>query len=151
MVKHVELVKHVICFIALFSLIFAIDDKPYGLINKVQTECEYDAISKGSKLGDNYNSFDEKTEVQECLNSDYFSKNLAFVNYLQDGSKNLQHGDGISYRSLEDKWIYMIGDSKVHQIWESFLRPLQEKKLSVSEYASTSCTAQYPISEIPLF
>lgn len=140
-----QLIRYLIGFTACFPLIFAADDKPYGLVNKVQTECEYDAMSAGSKLADNYNSFDEKTEDQHCLKSDYFSKKLAFLNYLEEGSS--QQVDSINYHCLEDKWIYMIGDSKVHQIWETFLRPLQKAKLSVGEYSSTNCTPQYPNRE----
>ena len=154
------MIEKLLCWVSLLLLIAAENDKPYGLVNKIQTECEYDAMSVGSKLGDNYNSFDETTGLDKCLNNDYFIKNLGFVDYLQQRNTTTSGGSSSSssssygwtncskvsdckYASLENKWIYMIGDSKMHQIWETFLRPLTEEKLNVSDYIGESCTTQY--------
>ena len=133
-------------------IIEADNDKQYGMINRVLTECEYDAMTVGSKLGDAFHSFDEKTAISECLSSDYLSEHLGFESYMiskanngkgkQNGWTNCSKISECKYWSLENKWVHILGDSKAHQIWETFVRPLLEKKSSYQEYASERCTKQ---------
>ncbi len=127
------------------------NDKQYGMINRVLTECEYDAMTIGSKLGDTFHSFDEKTAIAECLTSDYLFENLGFVSHMnynangkgkQNGWTNCSKVSQCKYWSLEDRWVHILGDSKAHQIWETFVGPLLEKKTSYQEYASERCTKQ---------
>lgn len=40
------------------------------------------------------------------------------------GSKNITDS---AYWALEDKWLYMMGDSTQRQIWATFVSPFQSK------------------------
>jgi hypothetical protein len=137
-----------------------LNDKQYGMINRVLTECEYDAMSVGSKLGDAFHSFDESTELAECLSSDYIADNLGFLSHMHQKKKktitttsgwtNCSKVSECRYWSLENKWVHIMGDSKAHQVWETFMRPLVKNKASYQDYASDRCTNESPTPrEIP--
>ena len=76
-----------------FILIFVVGIKfglsdlgaPYTLISKVQTECEREALSYGTKLGDSYNDFDELTEWDMRIHNDYITEHLGFAGWIQTG------------------------------------------------------------------
>ena len=58
---------------------------PYGLISKVKTECEYEALTIGSKLVDQFNIYDEGTEMNFRLQNDYLVEHLGFARWVGVG------------------------------------------------------------------
>lgn len=60
-------------------------------ISEVQSNCEFEALSIGSRLADRYNSFDEATEWDTRIHHDYLVKYLGFAGWIQIGLwKNTQ-------------------------------------------------------------
>jgi hypothetical protein len=57
----------------------------YSLISRVQTECELEALSYGTKLADSYNYFDEETEWDMRIHNDYMTEHLGFAGWIQSG------------------------------------------------------------------
>jgi hypothetical protein len=51
---------------------------PYGLINEVQTECEYQALTMGSRLSDAFNSYDEGVPFYRRFNHEFEQKALIY-------------------------------------------------------------------------
>ncbi len=68
-------------YLTLFKSVFGDTSRtdPYSLINKVQTDCEYAAITVGSKLADAYNSFTEDTSSSVRFNHKYLASHLGFA------------------------------------------------------------------------
>lgn len=66
--------------------VFSANDGPYGMINKLKTDCEYVGITVGSQLADAFNSFDEGTEFDIRVHSDYVLENIGFAGFLQSGT-----------------------------------------------------------------
>jgi len=70
-------------FPALFFIILfakaAINDAPYGMINRVLTDCEYVGINVGSELSDAFNAMDEATEFDVRVHSDYLVEHTGFA------------------------------------------------------------------------
>lgn len=60
--------------------------EPYTLINRVQTECELEALSYGTKLTDSYNYYDEDTEWDMRIHNDYITEHLGFAGWIQSGT-----------------------------------------------------------------
>jgi hypothetical protein len=54
------------------------DGRPYTLINRVQTDCEMEAITIGSTLAAYFNGFDEEVSLETRLQLDFLSEHLAF-------------------------------------------------------------------------
>ena len=77
------------CYFLSLSIFFrkiqSADGDAYGLISKLQTECELEALLVGSTLADRYNSFDEGTEWDTRLHNDYLIENLGFASWIQEG------------------------------------------------------------------
>jgi len=48
--------------------------EPYGLITKLQTQCEVEGLAVGTALADNYNAMDEDTEWDQRIHSDFFTE-----------------------------------------------------------------------------
>ena len=59
--------------------------EPYGLISKLQTQCEVEGLSIGTALADNYNSMDEDTEWDQRIHSDFFAEHLGFFSVITTG------------------------------------------------------------------
>jgi hypothetical protein len=68
------------CFFSfyLFQVAFGNYGDAFGLINKVQTECEQATLTVASKLADTYNSFDETVHGPDRLKDDYIMEHLGF-------------------------------------------------------------------------
>jgi hypothetical protein len=60
--------------------------EPFGMISKVQSACEVEALAVGSKLADYYNSYDEETEWDARVHHDYLVQNLGFAGWIQTGT-----------------------------------------------------------------
>jgi len=153
------------CFIFFAT---ATNDAPYGMINRVLTDCEYVGINVGSELSDAFNAMDEATEFDIRVHSDYVVEHTGFAGFLQSGTwKNtaltankqsapaLQKKGGwngrnnvgsSSYWALENKWVYLMGDSTMRQIWAAFQNPLQNREFekNAKEWAREKCIKQLP-------
>jgi hypothetical protein len=64
------------------NLVAGINDAPYGMINRVLTDCEYVGLNVGSDLADTFNAMDEATEFDVRVHSDYLIEHLGFAGYL---------------------------------------------------------------------
>ena len=60
-------------------LVQAVNDAPYGMIDEVLTDCEYEGLNIGSELADSFNSMDEATEFDVRVHSDYFVELTGFA------------------------------------------------------------------------
>lgn len=63
------------------NLVAGINDAPYGMINRVLTDCEYVGLNVGSDLADTFNAMDEATEFDVRVHSDYLVEHLGFAGY----------------------------------------------------------------------
>lgn len=140
----------------------------YQLIDKVQTQCELEAINYGTRLADQYQSFDENTEWDQRIHHDYLVEYLGFAGWIVNGlwksggvtagganagalyekggwagSKNVTES---GYWALEDKWLYMMGDSTQRQVWATFVSPFQNNQFerNAKEWTRENCARQYP-------
>jgi hypothetical protein len=139
-------------------------------LSKIQSDCELEALNIGTRLADRFNSFDEKTEQDVKLHHDYLTKYMGFAGWIQGGTwKNtaltaLKNNAPEVYRSggwggsssksvadssywpLEDKWVYMMGDSTMRQVWATMLSPLQSNEFerNAKEWTRENCAKQFP-------
>ena len=67
-----------IAILASFSLSECNYGDPFGMITKIQTFCEHDAITMASKLSDTYNSLDEITNRQARMQHEFIVEHLGF-------------------------------------------------------------------------
>eukprot|EP01035_Chromulina_nebulosa_P024247 gene24247-31520_t len=136
------------------------------MIDKVLTDCEYEGLNIGSELADSFNSMDEATEFDVRVHSDYFVEHTGFAGFLQSGTwkntgltaekhsavaaqkkggwngcKNLASS---SYWALENKWVYLMGDSTMRQVWVAFQNPLQNREFekNAKEWAREKVIAE---------
>lgn len=144
------------------------DGTPYGMITRTQTECETEAILIGTILADKYNSFDEDTEWDSRIHNDFHVEHLGFAGWIQMGTWGSKgrtpHGvhapalhrkggwagakqvSNSSFWVLENKWVYMMGDSTVRQIWATFVSPFQNNDFekNAKEWTRERCERQFP-------
>ena len=138
------------------------------LISKVQSQCELEALNYGTRLVDQYQSFDENTEWDMRIHHDYLVQYLGFAGWIVGGlwksggltasganapslyekggwagSKNVTES---GYWPLEDKWLYMMGDSTQRQVWATFVSPFQNNQFerNAKEWTRENCARQYP-------
>lgn len=97
-----------VCIIGFITFSSGEIGDPYGLITKVQNECEFSAITFGTRIVDSYNNFDEATERDVRIHHDYLVENLGFSNWIQAGlwkntglTANKKHAP-----SLQKVWLY---------------------------------------------
>ena len=64
-------------------LVQAVNDAPYGMIDKVLTDCEFEGINVGSELADSFNAMDEATEFDIRVHSDYIIEHTGFAGYVR--------------------------------------------------------------------
>lgn len=51
---------------------------PFGLLNEIQTECEYQSLTIGSRLSDAFNSYDESVPFYRRFNHENHEKMNSF-------------------------------------------------------------------------
>ena len=80
---------------------------PYGLITKVQNDCEFGTITFGTRLVDSFNNFDEATERDVRIHHDVLVESLGFSNWIQAGlwkntglTANRQHAPSLQKVSI---------------------------------------------------
>jgi hypothetical protein len=66
-------------------VVYADDNAPYKWISRVQTECEALSLSIATNLADSYNSFDENTEWDMRIHSDFLTEHLGFAAWITSG------------------------------------------------------------------
>ncbi len=126
----------------------------YGMINAVQTECEFEALTTGSRLADAYNSYDEsvssidRTHHQYYHRVPYFSRMIHYeVDRHYSMPSNVHHAQhkhnhphfksedkmhhnstsNIAFRPMMNKWIYFLGDGTLRPIVSTLLSPFHCK------------------------
>lgn len=113
----------------------AADGDPYGLINAVETECEYQGLTWGSRLADGYNSLDESVQPSDRLSMEIFQESPSFLKLLHAEiavrpnsfkEVNIQRHHGLKHRlgapafaSVDNRWVYFLGDSSLFYVWEA--------------------------------
>ena len=76
-----------------FFYVQAVNDAPYGMIDKVLTDCEYEGLNVGSELADEFNAMDEATEFDVRVHSDYCVEHMGFAGLASVKFHNLKHED----------------------------------------------------------
>ena len=100
----INLVGVLIIFFCIFQPTFSDVGDPYGLINAVQTECEYQALTIGTRLSDAFNSGDEDVPFYRRFQNDYLQRISSFhriimiemerrhlPHFLRDNSLQVRH------------------------------------------------------------
>ncbi len=77
--------KFALYLLLVVGSVFGGTGDPYTLINRIQTDCELEALSFGTRLGDAYNSYDEGTEWDVRMHNDFVAEHLAFSGWIQAG------------------------------------------------------------------
>eukprot|EP00981_Chlorochromonas_danica_P007844 scaffold1884_cov343-Ochromonas_danica.AAC.61 len=150
------------------TFLFSFTYSEAAWVSKTQRDCELEALNIGSRLADRYNSLDEETEWDTRIHHDYLTKHLGFAGWIQIGLwKNTQltalrqhaptiHKSGgwagakniseSAYWALENRWLYMMGDSTQRQIWATFLSPFQSNDFerNAKEWTRENCARQFP-------
>ncbi|RYH25571.1 hypothetical protein EON65_15500 [archaeon] len=133
-----------LCFTVHILQSAAHDGSPYGLIDAVQTECEYQALTWGTRLTDAWNSYDESIPFKDRFGHDFYYQSASFSKMIHfemvrrpelfEGvphhHKHVVHKPGMHkgappFHPLLDKWIYMLGDSSLYSVWMSIRGPIQ--------------------------
>ncbi len=108
-------------------------------------KCEVEALRVGTFLSDNYNGPIETEEWDIRMHTDIMTENLGFAPWISDGvwkskgkssngnnAHDLQkkggwfgHSDPMEspYWSLNNEWVYFMGDSTTRQLWGAFASP----------------------------
>ena len=127
-------------------------------------KCEYDALRLGTGLGDVFNLPIDTRDWSERVHQNFIAKHLGFAPWLKDGvkgSKKTLTADDIEelrreqgwiahnstdspYAVLNNKWIYMFGDSTTRQVWASFAASFQGNNFerNAKEWTRQYCNKQ---------
>ncbi len=96
----------VIWSLCLFHVSGDDDGAPHTLINAVQTECEYQGLTIGTRLGDAFNSFDEESN-EDRLHHDYMFNhdphNAAFVKMIHSDRRRRHYSWGLQQSNAKGK------------------------------------------------
>lgn len=130
------------------------------------SKCEFNALRFATEFGDVFNAAAaHEIDTMERLYQDFIVKNLGFANYYilkgvngtgrtwtGSSTRDLQEkGKWTSkliqetpYAVLENKWIYMIGDSTTRQVWAAYAAPFQDSNFAAQakEYTRHYCLKQ---------
>lgn len=80
---------------------------PYTWINEITTNCETEALRVGSSLADHFNKYDEGTEWDCRLHSDYLTERLAFSPWIQLGTWG-SHGVSTEHHNAKELHKVML-------------------------------------------
>ncbi len=84
---------------------------PYGLINKVKTDCEFSSMTFGSMIVDSFNVFDEATERDVRIHQDNLVENLGFSGWIQSG---LWKNTGLTANKQHAPTLQKVSTSKFY-------------------------------------
>ena len=120
-------------------------------------KCELETLLLASEMSDIMNSPLGSESWSQRVNQDWITKRLGFAPYMLKGvlgsgltltkgdAKALHESgnwsgksiDSSPYHVLNHKWIYMLGDSTIRQIWASLGAPFQSNNFerNAKEYA----------------
>lgn len=129
-------------------------DLPYTFIGPVTTECEFVALTIGSRLADAFNSYDEFYTGNRFQHEYFHASNIYSNGFMRlhhadlsrhhlvepfrknktshhDHSttsrvshKSHQHSNSSSLHALNDKWLYILGDETMTPVFRSLAFPL---------------------------
>lgn len=57
----------------------------FASLTKIQSDCELESLSIGTRLSDRYNNLDEHTDWDTRIHHDYLAKYLGFAGWIQMG------------------------------------------------------------------
>jgi hypothetical protein len=149
-------------FIEILSIFLALHFLPcpgdpgdaYSMINALQTECEFEGLTTGSRLADVYNSYDEsvlpidRTHHHFYHRVPYFSRMIHYeVDRHYSVLSNSAHSHhkhshphfktedkahhnstaNVAFRPLLNKWVYFLGDGTLKPIISTLLSPFHGK------------------------
>eukprot|EP01038_Epipyxis_sp_PR26KG_P015975 gene15975-21681_t len=127
------------------------DGMPYSMINKIKTECELESLTVGSRLSDAYNSYNESVELKERTINSFFTDHLGFIHHDKENAvarkkinidvinRNNNHSH---YWAIENKWIYIMGDTYAKQTWNVFSKAVKGESSSVDNDLEKKCLPQ---------
>eukprot|EP00981_Chlorochromonas_danica_P013520 scaffold6421_cov251-Ochromonas_danica.AAC.14 len=122
----------------------------YSLLDALDTECEYQGLTWGSRLADAFNSYEESVPLTDRLSHEFFHESPTFLKLLHGemAHRNLafpnsprlhhHHLGSSAFSSMAGKWIYLLGDHSLFPLWLSF--SLYFKK------AEIVCESLHPLS-----
>jgi hypothetical protein len=90
---------------------------PFGLISRVQTFCELNALTTASKLSDTYNSLDESTRKSDRMKQEYIMEHTGFGWTTAAG---LMHGsllDTSASTAVDSLQKVLLSQVRAHQFF----------------------------------
>eukprot|EP01039_Chlorochromonas_danica_P008633 gene8633-9513_t len=97
----------------------------YSLLDALDTECEYQGLTWGSRLADAFNSYEESVPLTDRLSHEFFHESPTFLKLLHGemAHRNLafpnsprlhhHHLGSSAFSSMAGKWIYLLGATPV--------------------------------------
>jgi hypothetical protein len=121
------------------QLVSANSGDPFTLIDAVQTECEFEGLTWGSRLADAWNSQDETIDFKLRFSHEFLSQSPSFSkmmhhetlyrpavfegvlprHYREGSSHHGSHKGAPPFSPINGKWIYFLGDSSLYPLWAS--------------------------------
>jgi hypothetical protein len=99
---------------AIVSVVYGFgEDNMYGAykwISQVETECEAVSMQIATSLADSFNSFDENTEWDVRIHSDYMTEHLGFANWITSG---LWHSGGMTATGHNAQELHVVSPSSI--------------------------------------
>lgn len=130
------------------------EGEPYGILSPMETECEYQGLTVGSRLADAYNSYEEDIDELHRYEHEFFhSAHLGSVAFLRlvhadqfhkfhhrvrvghdnTGHREPHHTRNATshsvFHTLSNKWIFFVGDRTLLTIIQSLSTILHGKTL----------------------
>jgi hypothetical protein len=126
------------------------------------------AITYRYKLNYPFNFYQNKFFKSILNNIDFLVENLGFAGWIQTGTwksngqttqkhhaptvanqggwAGLKNISMSAYWSLDNQWLYMMGDSTMRQVWATFVSPFQNNDFerNAKEWTRENCARQYP-------
>lgn len=102
-----------------------------------RTDCEFEALQVGSYLADSLNAPNQSTDLSMRVHQKIFAKHLGFAWWQYNGTVEpadpsllsvqksskwfpIEPHTGSRYEALDNKWLYIMGDSTTRQLWAIF-------------------------------
>jgi hypothetical protein len=134
----------------------------YGLISALQTECEMEALTVGSRLSDAFNSYDETVGLIGRTQHRFFQRQPFFFRLLHHGLEQQRkaaghHNSGLkpqheerlhknstinsgAFGHLADKWVYFLGDRSLFPVVQTLLSPFHAADVDSEQWKQQHCT-----------
>ncbi len=128
------------------------------------SSCQLATLRLGSEIADLFNSLSpEDYDTADRIYQDFILEHLSFAPWMSHGIRNTKKSltgssterlrerggwNGSAYDILNNKWIYMFGDSTTRQVWASYVSPLRQDgesfESNAKEWTRHNCESQFP-------